>query len=234
MRLLDRFTNPLWYRASRLRKERRRIVATTLCAYDFLRQQAEKKLISPVETYLRENPNAVKAAAPGLTADLRTRLVDEALLALLWSCTCPAFDPGLKLPRGVVTHLPEVWGSFVLADINHRLNRSAPNRLDQAGYSEDPAEAQGQVLDRWRAILGVTDPEFASRLNAAGLAEAWDWFAQMFIADTLDGMAVIPDRMLSSQARRVVSATPPHRVTLVGHFIEQIAANPARSDGLPQ
>jgi hypothetical protein len=227
MWLLDRFSNPVWYKASRLDKRRRRSVATTLCAYDFLRQQVEKKLVGPVETYLRENRDPSQAGI-GLTAAVRTQLVDEALMALLWSCTCPAFDPGLKLPREVVPHLPVVLGSFVLADVNHRLNRSTPTSLDQTGYSEDPAKAHQQVLDRWREILSITDPEFADLVNASGFAEGWDWLAQMFIADTLDGMAAIPDRMLFSQARRVVAAMPPHRAALVEQLIERVAAAPGK------
>ena len=223
MWVLDRFSNPLWYKISRLDKTRRRIVATTLCAYDFLRQQVEKKLVGPVELYLSTNPDASKVAGRALTVELRTRLVDEALMALLWSCTCPAFDPGLKLPREVVVHLPEVWGSFVLGDVNHRLNRAVPDTLDKTGYSENPAEAHVQVLGRWIENLGVTDPEFADHVNANGFAEAWDWLAQMFVADTLDGMAAIPDRMLFSQARRVSSTTPPHRAVLVERFLQQIA-----------
>lgn len=225
MWLLDRFSNPLWYKISRLDKPRRRTVATTLCAYDFLRQQAEKKLLGPVETYLREKRDPAQDGI-GLTVAVRTQLVDEALMALLSSCTCPAFDPGLKLPREVVVHLPEVWGSFVLADVNHRLARSAPATLDKTGYSEDPAEAHRQALDRWGEILNVSDLEFAGRVNAAGFAEAWDWLAQMFTADTLDGMAAIPDRMLFSQARRIAGATPAHRVDLVDQLIVRTAAAP--------
>ena len=61
-------------------------------------------------------------------------------------------------------------------------------------------------------------------MNAAGFAEAWDWLAQMFIADTLAGMAEIPDRMLFSQARRVAGSTPSHRAALVEQLIERAAA----------
>jgi hypothetical protein len=226
MWVLDRFSNPLWHKISRLDKPRRRTVTTILCGYDFLRQQVEKKLVGPVESYLREHRDASKAAI-GLTIEVRTQLVDEALMAVLWSCTCPAFDPGLKLPREVVVHLPEVWGDFVLADVNHRLSRSTPAALDQTGYSEDPAEAHRQVLKRWSEILGVTDPEFADRVNAAGFTEAWDWLAQMFTADTLDGMAAIPDRMLFAQGRRIAGAIPPHRAALVEQLVGRVAAAPA-------
>jgi hypothetical protein len=196
-----------------------------MCAYDFLRRQADKKLLGPVEAYLREHRDPTHVGI-GLTIADRTTLVDEALAALLWSCTCPAFDPGLKLPREVVVHLPEVWGSFLLADTNHRLNRSAPATLDKTGYSEDPVEAHRQVLDRWKEILNTSDPEFAERVNAAGFGKAWDWLTQMFTADTLDGMAAIPDRMLFRQARRIAGATPAHRVEMVEQLIERSAAAP--------
>lgn len=225
MWFFDRFSNPLWYKASQLDKPRRRTLATVLCAYDFLRQQVEKKLVGPAETYLRENRDPSQASI-GLTFEVRTQLVDEALMALLWSCTCPAFDPGLKVLRQVVPHLPEVWGTFVLGDVNHRLNRSTPATLDKTGYSEDPVEAHQQLLSRWSEILGVGDPEFAAQINAGGFAEAWDWLTQMFIADTLAGMAGIPNRLLFSQARRLSGATLPHRAVLVERFIEQIAAGP--------
>lgn len=223
MWLLDRYSNPLWHKASRLDKRGRRTVATTLCAYDFLRQQVEKKLIGPVESDLREKRNP-KQAGIGLSTAVRTELVDEALMALLWSCTCPAFDPGLKLPRELVPHLPEVWGGFILGDVNHRLDRSIPATLDKTGYSEDPAQARQQVLGRWRGIFSISDPEFANRVNAGGFAEAWDWLAQMFIADTLAGMAEIPDRMLFSQARRIAGSAPPHRAALIEKLIQRIAA----------
>ena len=230
MWVLDRFSNPLWYKISRLDKPQRRTVATALCAYDFLRQQVEKKLVGPLDSYLSTNPEASSVAGRALTVTLRTQLADEALMALLWSCTCPAFDPGLKLPRGVVVHLPEVWGSFVLGDVSHCLNRAVPDTLDKTGYSENPAEAHVQVLSRWSEILDVTDPEFASHVNANGFAEAWDWLAQMFVADTLDGMAAIPDRLLFSQARRVSGATPAHRAVLVERFVQQVAGTNQNSD----
>ena len=223
MWLLDRYSNPLWHKASQLDRRRRRTVATTLCAYDFLRQQVEKKLIGPLESYVREKRTPAQGGS-GLTMEMRRDLVDEALMALLWSCTCPAFDPGLKLPRELVPHLPEVWGGFVLGDVNHRLNRSTPATLDKTGYSEDPAQARQQVLEQWREILSVSDPGFADRMNAAGFTEAWDWLAQMFIADTLAGMAEIPDRILFSQARRIAGLTPPHRAALVKQLIERTAA----------
>lgn len=233
MWLLDMFRNPLWCWISRLALNRRRIVATALCSFDFLRQQVEKKLIVPAESFLRETPGAAKPVM-GLTAGLRTQLADEALLGLLRCCKCPASDPGHKLPPDVVVGLADLWGTFILADISHRLDRPVPSTLDRTDFSEDPDKARAQVLERWKEILGVAAPEFAARINAGGFAEAWDWLTRMFIADTLEGMAAVPDKMLFSQARQVVAATPPHRETLIKRFVEYIDKGPDRYDDLPQ
>ncbi|MCL5006322.1 MAG: hypothetical protein M1404_07280 [Acidobacteria bacterium] len=222
MWLLDRFSNPLWYKASRLDKKRRRIVATALCSYDFFREQAEKKLVGPAVAFLKENP----ARADGLPAGLNKRLVDEALLGLLRCCRHLPSDPGRRLPPQSVAALPELWATFVLADMNQSLQITEIGALDQVPYSQDPDEARAQVLARWAEILGVAGPEFADQVNAHGFAEAWDWFAGMYIADTLEGMAIIPDKMLFAQARRVSAAASPPRTRLIEQFIARTASAP--------
>lgn len=224
--LLDRFSNPLWYRISKLDKNRRRIVATTLCSGDFLRVQIEKKLVGPAEAYLQESAPAPKFGEHGLSTAFTTRLVDQALLGLLRSCRRPPSDPGRKLPPRLVARLPELWEDFVRADIQHRLSFSVPGDLKGIQYAEDPEEAHAQVLSQWARILGIQDPDFASRLNVSGFTEAWDWFVEMYIADTLEGMAVIPDKILFAQARRLAAATPPHRASLVDRFLQQIRSAP--------
>jgi hypothetical protein len=123
--------------------------------------------------------------------------------------------------------LPEIWSGLVLANVNSRRDRAAPATLDKTGYSEDPSETHRQVLARWKEILGISELGFEERVNAEGFGEAWDWLTRVFIADTLDGMADVPDRMLFSQARRVAAAVPPHCVGLIEKFIEQVAALPA-------
>ncbi len=234
MWLLDMFRNPLWYWVSRLALNRRRIVATALCSYDFLRQQAEKKLVGPVESFLLENPGAARSSGAELAGALKTELADEALLGLLRCCKCPASDPGHKLPRDVVVGLPDLWGTFVLADIGHRLGLPMPSTLDQTQYSADPDEAETQVLARWMELLGTADPSFRPEVRAAGFDEAWDWMVRLYVADTLEGMAVVPDKMLFQQARRVIAQIPPHRETLVKRFVDYIDKAPPSYDDLPQ
>jgi hypothetical protein len=234
MWLLDMFRNPLWYWVSRLALNRRRIVATALCSYDFLRQQVEKKLVEPVETFLRENPSAGRSSGSELAGGLRTELADEALLGLLRCCKCPASDPGHKLPPDVVVGLADLWGTFVLADISHRLQLPMPSTLEKTQYSADPEETRAQVLARWMELLGVSDQSFGPQLKVRGFDEAWDWLVQMYIADTLEGMAAVSDKMLFRQARRVISGIPPHRETLVKRFIDYIDNAPAYYDDLPQ
>ncbi|MEJ2010543.1 MAG: hypothetical protein P8Z30_20715 [Acidobacteriota bacterium] len=193
----------------------------------------EKKLLGPVESFLRENPEAATAGR-GLTSALRTELADEALLALLRCCQCPASDPGHKVPPDVVAELPALWGTFVLSDLSHRLGHPVPGTLDKTGYSADPEEAEAQLLARWMEILGVTHAAFRPEVKAGGFAESWDWFVEIFIGDTLEGMAVVPDKMLFSQARRVVAQIPPNRKILIERFIDYIAQGPDRYDDLPQ
>lgn len=211
---------------ARLDKARRRTVATALCAGDFFREQVEKKLVGPAEKYIQENSPAAKYASPGLTTALTTKLADQALLGLARCCRRPPSDPGRKLPREVVGSLPELWESFVRADIHHRLSFSTPEDLQGVTYSADPEEAHAQVLARWAKILGIDDPGFAARLNVGGFTEAWDWLAEMFIADTLEGMAAIPDRILFRQARRLADTAPPHRARLIENFIAQVRTTP--------
>jgi hypothetical protein len=71
-------------------------------------------------------------------------------------------------------------------------------------------------------LLGATDSSFRTEVKASGFAEAWDWLVRMYIADTLEGMAVVPDKVLFQQARRVMSRIPPHRETLVKRFVDYI------------
>jgi hypothetical protein len=138
MWLLDMFQNPLWYGVSRLTLDRQRIVATTVCSFDFLRLQVEKKLVGPVELFLKENPNVGRASGGEPSSGLRTELADEALLGLLRCCQCPSSDPGHKLPPDVVVGLADLWGTFVLADISHRRQFPMPSTLEKTRYSVDP------------------------------------------------------------------------------------------------
>lgn len=220
MWLLDRFRNPVWHQASRLGKADRRVVATVLCSYDFFRQQAEKKLVGPAEAFLHDSQNTTGSAELAL---IRQRLALEALLGLSRCCHCPPFDPGRKLPPNIVSSLPELWAGFVLADMNQASAHSS-DALGQAGYSQQPDQAHAQVLLRWKEILGVTDPAFESQVNDGGFEKEWNWLVEMFVSDTLQGMAIIPDRMLFAQARRVAAAASPQQAQRIEHFITQVAS----------
>ncbi len=220
MWLLDKFRNPVWHQASRLGKAERRVVATVLCSYDFFRRQTEKKLVGPAEAFLHDSQNTSGIAGPAL---IRERLADEALLGLLRCCHCPPFDPGRKLPPPIVSSLPELWAGFVLADRNQASARSS-DALGLVGYSEKPDEARAQVLLRWKEILGVTDPAFESQVNDGGFEKEWNWLVEMFISDTLQGISIIPDKMLFAQARRLAAAASPQQAPRIEHFITQVSA----------
>ena len=100
MWLLDMLRNPLWYWVSRLALNRRRLVSTALCSYDFLRQQVEKKLVAPAEAFLKENPHVARTSRGKWAGGLITELADEAMLGLLHAAedTPPGqqMDPNMK------------------------------------------------------------------------------------------------------------------------------------------
>lgn len=223
MGLLDRFSNPVWYKASKLDKNRQRIVATVIGSYDAFRQLVEQELVRPLESFLKESGNVTRASNNELTASLRTQLIDEASLGLLRCCSCPSDDPDGGLPSVIVQGLPEIWATFLLADMNHRLRRSSPSVLEQVHYSKDPDEARTQVLIKWIEILGVTTPSFVNRLNLGGFASTWHRIAVSFIAGMLKGSSRVPEEVLISKARRVAAGIPPHRESITVYMIERLA-----------
>jgi len=94
--LFEKFTNLLWHFASTLDKERQRIVATVINGYEVCRITIKDSLDSPLER------NVLTSRRVTLIPETRERLIDEALIALLKSCSIPDGDPGGKFPDGFV------------------------------------------------------------------------------------------------------------------------------------
>lgn len=225
MSLLDRFSNPLWYKASKLDINRQRVVAMVIGSYGFCRQCVESELVSRVESFLETSGISGMAETP-LTSKIKGELADEALVGLFRCGRCPDSDPTGKVPAQILHSVPKLLGMFALADINHRLNRSTPNVLDQTEYSKDPDEARTQVLTKWMGILGISTPHFVTRANSSGFAEAWDELAISMFGGTLKGFLRTTDNALFAKARRVAADIPPHRVRLIEYFIEKLAKTP--------
>jgi CheY-like chemotaxis protein len=220
---LDRFLNPVWYRATKLDSHRQLIIAIVIGSYGFCRQYVHEELISPLQSFLGARGLENVVTGGNLTADIETALTDEALVALLRSCMCPTIDPSGKLPSRVLQSLPGVWGTFVLADINYRLTRNSPTTLDETPYSKDPNEARVQMLTKWMQILGVSTPSFATRLNASGFAGSWDGLSKTMMSGMLTGLSRTPDDALILTGRRVASEVPAHRRVLTEYFIDRLA-----------
>ena len=226
MGLLDRFFNPIWYRASKLDPNRQRIFSIVVGSYDFCRDYVQKELVSPLESFLNKSGCGPAVVSSLLAAEVATQLTDEALLGLFRCCNRPTIDPSGKLPPLILQGLPDVWGTFVLADINHRLKRASPTVLDDTHYSKDPDEARVQVLTKWMEILSAPSPRFVTALNASSFAEAWDGLAESMIGGMLTGLGRTPDDVVMSQARRVAAAVPLSRRALTEYFIERLAKIP--------
>lgn len=223
MGILDRFSNPIWYKASKLDIQRQRIFAVVIDSYDFCRRAVEKELVAPVEALLAGLDIAPTSLRNGLPPNLRAHLAEEALVALFRCCRCPEIDPTGKLPPNIVQSLPEVWGTFALADVNHRLRRNSPSVLDETHYSTDADEARTQLLMTWMKILSVTSPSFVTQVNRSGFLASWHELVQSFVGGVILGSSRIPDDIALSKARGVASDIPWHRRTLTEYLIDRLS-----------
>ncbi len=219
MTLLDRFTNPLWYRASKLDPYRQRIVASVICASGWYRQQVQESLVGPLESFLKGS----SLRPTPLSTEDKIRLTDEALVALFRCCKCPSLDPGGRLPAAILRGLPELLGCLALADINHRLNRSSPNVLDGTHYSKDPAEVRTQVLVKWMEILAITSPLFVTIVTTRGFADAWGGQVDHSMSGMLKGQARVEDEKLIASGRRHAAQIPPGQATIIECLISRLA-----------
>ncbi|HWX54844.1 MAG TPA: hypothetical protein VN176_09670 [Verrucomicrobiae bacterium] len=226
MGILDRFFNPIWYKASKLDIQRQRSFAIVVVYYDFYRLTVEKELVAPVEALIRGTDIAPMALRSGLAANLRAHLAEEALVGLFRCCTCPQIDPNGKLPSNIVQSLAEVWGTFALADINHRLKRNSPRVLEETHYSKDADEARTQLLLKWMEVLGITSPSFVTQVNRSGFLTAWHELVQSSIGGLLLSFSKTPDEVVLSKARSLASDIPWHRRTLIEYFIDRLATMP--------
>lgn len=219
MPLLDRLTNPLWYRASKLDPHRQGIVVLVICATGWYRQSVQEDLVGPLESFLK---GSSLRPAPLNSAD-KDRLTDEALVALLRCCKCPSLDPSGRLPTAILRGLPELLGSLALADINHRLSRSSPTVLDETHFSKDPDEARTQLLVKWMEILAITSPTFATIATMRGFTGVWNGMVDSSMSGMLKGFARVPDEALIAQGRHRAAQIPPGQATIIECLISRLA-----------
>jgi TPR repeat protein len=222
MALFERFTNPVWHFACTLDKDRQRIAALLIVGYDYLRSALKEQIIDPLESSELVPPYSI-------TSDIRERLVDEAIIGLLKSCSVPESDPSGKIPDRVVSTLPEVWGLFALADRNFRLKCIEPETLEGAHYSKDPDEARTQVLAKWTEILDMLQPNFVAEANKRWFYRAWNELSVVFVNGALAGFTGTPDELVLKRARRLSADIPYHRIAKTRAMLELIAKAPLAS-----
>jgi len=222
MGLFEKFTNPVWHFASTLDKNRQRIAALLIVGYDYLRTTLKEQLVDPLESSELVSQHTI-------TSELRERLLDEAIIGLLKSCTVPESDPSGKIPDRIISTLPEVWGLFALADRNFRMKCTEPEMLERTHYSKDPDEARTQVLVKWAEILGILQPDFVTEVNRRWFYKAWNGLSAVFVNGALVGSTRTPDELVLKKARRLSADIPYHRIAKTRSILEIIAKAPLSS-----
>lgn len=219
MTLLDRLTNPLWHKASKLDPSRQVIVALVTSAIGWFRQSIQQELVYPLETSLK---GSSLRAAP-LSGDEKAHLVDEALVALFRCCKSPSIDPAGKVPAAVLQGLPELLGILILGQAHDGAKGSLPETLDQTHYSRDPAEARTQLLVRWMEILRIASPLFVTIATARGFDGAWGGLVDHSISGMLRGFGRVPNEVVIARGRSAAASLSTRQARIIEHFIDTLA-----------
>jgi hypothetical protein len=219
MGIFERLTNPVWHRVSALDSDHQLVAAFMITGYGMLRQTLKENLIEPLEK------SGLVSQVP-LTPDVREQLIDEAAIGLMKSLRIPESDPSSKIPSMVISTLPQVWGTFALADKSYRLKRTEPQLLKDTQYSEDADEARTQVLVEWSKILRSAQPNFAMEANKRWFFKAWAELTVAYMGGTLKAFGRIPKEVLLKKARSLAGEIPAHRMPKAVSIIEIMAKAP--------
>ena len=233
MGFLDSLFNPLWRRVKRLPESARFDVFTVLSLHGFLRSTMQERVLTPFKK-LCEMPSSPVCrffkVQPCFTPKLESRLIDEAVLALLCCCRRSGLPVNTrsKLDLG---KLPEEVGALALAEINYRLGRTGPATLEKTGYSTDPEEARTQLLLVWMKLLEIEDARFVGIVGEAFFAEAWTDCAEILLSGYLQGLAGAraldlrndPARMQERVRQECASLSPGGRA-VVEYMISKLLA----------
>jgi hypothetical protein len=218
--IFDRFTSPLWNSISALDEPRQIAAAWLITGYGASRKTVYEQLVAPLAH------DRVIGSALAASPELQERLVDEAMIALLKSCSIPAEDPYGKLPAPIVQNLPEVWGMFALADSNHRSNREGPETLKSSSYSSDSKEALFQLLSTWTFSLKMSAPTLLLMQREGWLRTAWIELSSSLILGFLTGFSRIPAEVLMKKAKSEAANVPEHRMAQTRYMIESLSKSP--------
>lgn len=230
MALFDRFLNPIWYKASRLSPDRQCEFAFFVGLYDYFRRSVAADFVAPVCSRLKQFYRTIPR--PG--EPLFERLVDEAVIAVLRSCSKPPEDSGAKLRFGTVSGIPDVLGVWALCDANHRSGSVSATVLEQTHYSSQPSEARVQLLRTWMMLCGISEPRFLKDASNCDALESWDTLTGALISGALKGFGGSEDALLLSKAKHLAAATPIHRRPLVIYLVERLLNATEPTEGLPK
>jgi hypothetical protein len=219
MSIFERFTNPVWHRVSALDSSHQLIAALMISGYGMLRQALKENLVEPLE-------KSGLVSQGSLNPDVREQLIDEAAIGLMKSLQIPESDPNGKLPSRVLSALPQVWGTFALADKSNRLKHSESQLLKDTQYSVDADEARTQVLVEWNKILRSAQPNFVMEANKRWFFRAWAELSVAYMGGTLIAFGRIPQEILLKKARSLSEAIPAHRIPKTISLIEIMAKAP--------
>jgi len=219
MGIYERLTNPVWHRVSALDSDHQLVAAFMITGYGMLRQTLKENLIEPLEK------SGLVSQVP-LNPDVREQLIDEAAIGLMKSLRIPESDPSSKIPSRVISTLPQVWGTFALADKSYRSKRTEPQLLKDTQYSEDADEARTQVLVEWSKILRSAQPNFVMEANKRWFFKAWAELTVAYMGGTLKAFGRIPKEVLLKKARSLAGEIPAHRMPKAVSIIEIMAKAP--------
>lgn len=211
MSLLDKFSNPIWYKIEQLQDAPKQEVCFVITLPGCFRLSIDEMLVAPLE-------RLGKKVTP-LTSETRERLIDEALLALLCICRWP-FGSGYPLKYFDAEYFLGGVGAVALALMNSRLHREKPVLLEDSGYSHDPDEARTQVLLAWMKILQIKDANFVVALMASGFGETWTSFVNKSLHGFYEaGFNRMDQAVLFKRTRAICTSLSPSAKAVVDYFV---------------
>ncbi len=224
-------TDPLWSKIELLQVEERWDICLVLGTCGFVREMTGQRLIGQLEEVLGL-PAIRRICSSGIpslpfSASLRTRLVDQALIASL-RCTPPD-----RLPAGVLRFLtPEQFidmlGFVSLEAINARDNRPGPCTLAETGFTSDPDEARTQLLMRVIKILGIDSPSMVAVLSETGFAPAWSDLVSSCVRGVLVGASRIEPESTFAKGKELCRSLPPRVRGILDHWADRGLARQRR------
>jgi len=222
VRLLTKFTNPVWHEASKLSPVNQVRVGILIIGRDFLREVVRERLVDPVIQIFesgRFDKSFIGPCAETGASQFRERLIDEAVLGLLRCCRRPSADLSGKLTDQLAQELPDALRPFALAGANGRRSLTAPDGVDEVEHSAVVEEACDQVLSSFTEILSIPYTSLITILRDEGFARRWEETCEIILDGLLIAAARMDDKVIIKKARSLSASLPRH---LMPHILSTI------------